>query len=58
MEASALFAVAKIRKVNLSSLLIASDSLANSEWKPNFSHSLTLNQQNKLARIAINVLIK
>jgi len=31
MEASALFAVAKIRKVNLSSLLIASDSLAGSK---------------------------
>lgn len=58
MEASALFTVAKIRKVNLSSLLTISDSLAGLKWNPNFSHSLTSDQKIKLVKIAINVLIK
>jgi len=36
MEASALFAVAEYRKVEIGALFTISDSLAELEWKPKF----------------------
>jgi len=36
MECSALFSVARFRKVDISALLVVSDSVAASDWKPGF----------------------
>ncbi|MBA3010194.1 MAG: nucleoside phosphorylase [Proteobacteria bacterium] len=36
MECSALFAVAQFRRVNLTALLVVSDSLASGDWEPGF----------------------
>lgn len=36
MECSALFAVAKYRQIDMAALLIVSDDLSSSEWKPGF----------------------
>jgi len=54
MEASAIFAIAKCRKVNAASLITISDHLGELEWKPNFH--LQDEHLQKLVDIAIEVL--
>lgn len=54
MEAAALFAIAKCRKVNVASIITVSDHLCELEWKPNFH--LVENNLKQLVNISIDVL--
>jgi len=56
MEASALFAVAQYRKIDIGVIFIVSDSLAELEWKPGFKHERTSSGLEKLYSIALEVL--
>jgi purine-nucleoside phosphorylase len=58
MEASALFAVAKYRKVELGSIFTISDSLAELEWKPKFHLNKTKKGLETLYKVAVDVLLK
>lgn len=55
MEASALFAVAQYRKVELGAIFIISDSLAELEWKPNFHSDKVDTGLEMLYKTAVNV---
>ncbi len=57
MEASALFAVAQYRNVELGAIFTISDSLAELEWKPKFHLKKTKKGLEILYKVAINVLI-
>jgi len=56
MEASALFAVAAYRKVDMGALFTISDSLAELEWKPKFHTSKFRRSLEKIYEIAKTVL--
>ncbi len=58
MEASALFSVAKYRKVNLGAIFTASDSLAELKWDPQFHNERTKRSLEILYKSAIEVLMK
>ena len=53
MEASALFAVAKLRKVKIASAFVVSDVLGK-KWEPKFHHFNTKQGLNKLVEAAFN----
>jgi len=56
MESSALFAVAKLRKVKIASVFVVSDVLGNDKWEPQF-HELGYRETlNKMVDIAIDCL--
>jgi uridine phosphorylase len=57
MEASALFAIAKLRKVKIASAFIVSDTLIE-EWNPKFHHINVIKTQNRLMDAAIDCLIR
>lgn len=57
MEASALFAVAQYRNVELGVIFTISDSLAELEWKPKFHLKKTKKSLEILYRVAIDVLL-
>jgi uridine phosphorylase len=57
MEASALFTVAKYRKVELGAIFTISDSLAELEWKPKFHLKKTKKSLENLFKISIDSLI-
>lgn len=57
MEASALFAVAEYRKVQLGSIVTISDSLAELQWKPKFKTKRTNQGLEKLYKTAVEVLL-
>lgn len=57
MEASALFAVAKIRKARIASAFVVSDTLLK-KWNPNFKGIDVIKTQNKLIDAAIDCLRK
>ncbi len=56
MEASALFAVAKYRKVKIASAFVVSDVLGK-KWTPNFHKKDIIRMQNKLIDAAIECLL-
>ena len=58
MEASALFSVAKYRKVNLGAIFTASDSLAELKWDPQFHNERTKRSLEILYKSAIEFLMK
>jgi uridine phosphorylase len=57
MEASALFAVAEFRNVELGAIFTISDSLAELEWKPKFHLKKTSKGLEKLYAVAIDALL-
>ncbi len=57
MEASALFAVAKLRKVKIASAFVVSDVLGE-KWEPKFHHFNTKQGLNKLVEAALDCLRK
>ena len=56
MEAAALFAVAKYRKVQLVSAFAISDSLSDLKWNPMFHHEKTAEGLKTLFDAAVTVL--
>ena len=56
MEASALFAVAKLRKVKIASLFVVSDVLGNDKWDPQFHKFNYKRTLNKMVDVAIDCL--
>ena len=56
MEASALFAVAKLRKVKIASLFVVSDVLRNDKWEPQFHKFNYKRTLNKMVDVAIDCL--
>jgi purine-nucleoside phosphorylase len=58
MESSALFAVAKLRKVKIASMFVVSDVLANEKWDPQFHKFDFIKTLNQLVDVAINCLEK
>ena len=57
MEASALFAVAEYRGLEMGSILAVSDSLAELEWQPKFHLQKTGKALEVLYRVALDVLL-
>jgi len=57
MEASALFAVAKYRNVELGAMFTISDSLAELEWNPKFHLKKTKKGLKNLYKVALDVLL-
>ena len=57
MEASALFAVAQYRDVEMGAAFVISDSLADLEWRPAFHHKKTARGLEVLYRVALDVLL-
>jgi len=57
MEASALFAVAQYRNVELGAIFTISDSLAELEWKPKFHLKKTKTGLEILYKVAVDVLL-
>ena len=58
MEASALFAVAEYRHVQLAAMLTVSDSLAELEWRPEFHSKKTGEGLEVLYKAALSVLLE
>ncbi|MBI2148402.1 nucleoside phosphorylase [Candidatus Woesearchaeota archaeon] len=58
MEASALFTVAKIRKVKIASAFVVSDLLDNDKWNPQFDAKHVNKKINKLFDLALECLLK
>lgn len=58
MEASALFAVAKYRNVEIGAAFVISDSLAELEWRPAFHRKKTARGLETLYRVALDVLLR
>lgn len=56
MEASALFAVARVRKVQLASLFVLSDNLSGKDWEANFHAKRTLQSAQRIIPIVLEVL--
>lgn len=57
MEASALFAVAQYRNVQMGAILTISDNLAELEWKPGFHMEETKEGLETLYKVALDVLL-
>jgi uridine phosphorylase len=57
MEASALFAVAEYRKVQIGAIFTISDSLAELQWKPKFKTKRTNQGLEKLYKTAVETLL-
>jgi uridine phosphorylase len=57
MEASALFAVAKFRKVKIASAFVVSDVLGEKKWDPQFTARHVISRLNKLFDVAVEHLI-
>jgi len=57
MEASALFAVAKYRKVEMGAIFTVSDSLAELQWSPNFGSKKTKGGLKNLYKAALATLL-
>ena len=57
MEASALFIVAKVRKVKAAAAFIVSDVLGEKKWDPQFDSKKVCNSLNKLVEVVIKNLI-
>lgn len=57
MEASALFVVAKLRKVKIASAFVVSDILGEEKWDPQFNKKHVKQDLNKLLDIAIECLL-
>ncbi|MBF0360775.1 MAG: nucleoside phosphorylase [Oligoflexia bacterium] len=57
MEASALFAVALYKKIEIATAFTISDSLSNLEWSPKFDSVKTKGGLEKLFNISINTLL-
>jgi len=57
MEASALFAVAKLRKVKIAAAFVVSDILGEDKWDPNFDARHVKQNLNKLMDAAIDCLL-
>lgn len=57
MEASALFAVAQYRNVQLGAIFTISDSLAELEWQPKFHSKKTKKGLEVLYKVAVDVLL-
>lgn len=58
MEASALFAVAQYRNVEIGAIFTASDSLAELKWKPSFHFKKTKISLETLYRVSLEVLLE
>lgn len=58
MEAAALFAVAKVRKVKIASAFIVSDVLGGDKWNPQFSAKHVKSDLRKLLDVSIDCLTK
>jgi uridine phosphorylase len=58
MEASALFAVASIRKVKIASAFMVSDVLGNEKWNPQFNAKHVKQKLKKLVDVAVDCLSK
>lgn len=58
MEASALFAVAKVRKVKIASAFVVSDILGEDKWDPQFNKKHVKQNLNKLFDVAVSCLLK
>ena len=58
MEASALFAVAKIRKVKIASAFVVSDILGEDKWDPQFDAKHVRQKLNTLFDVAVECLLK
>jgi uridine phosphorylase len=56
MEAAALFTVAKHHGVELSLILIISDSIANGQWQPYFKSDVVKEKQNSTATLLLDFL--
>jgi purine-nucleoside phosphorylase len=54
MEASALFAVAKVRKVRIASAFVVSDILGEKKWNPQFDATHTKQKLKKLVDVAVD----
>ena len=57
MEASALFAVAAFRGVEMGAMFTVSDSLASLKWKPEFHSELTQKGLETIYRAAVHALM-
>ena len=57
MEVSALFAVAKCRKVDMGALLTISDSLADLKWAPKFHSKRTTKGLETIYKVALSALL-
>ena len=57
MEASALFAVAKLRKVKIAAAFVVSDILGEDKWDPNFDAKHVKQSLNKLMDAAVDCLL-
>jgi len=58
MEASALFAVAKIRNVKIAAAFVVSDVLGEEKWDPQFDSKHVKQKLNKLLDVAVECLLK
>lgn len=58
MEASALFAVAKVRKVKIAAAFVVSDILGEDKWNPQFDSKHVNQNLNKLFDIAVECLLE
>lgn len=58
MEASALFAVAKIKKVKIAAAFVVSDVLGGDKWDPQFDSKHVKQNLNKLFDVAVECLLK
>jgi uridine phosphorylase len=56
MEASAMFAVAKYRNVELGAIFTVSDSLAEMQWKPQFHSKKLISKEKIMFQAAVDVL--
>ncbi len=57
MEASALFVVAKLRRVKIAAAFVVSDILGEDKWDPNFDAKHVKQNLNKLMDVAIDCLL-
>jgi len=58
MEASALFAVAKVRKVKIAAAFVVSDILGEDKWDPQFNAKHVSQNLNKLFDVAVECLLE
>ncbi|MBF0203546.1 MAG: hypothetical protein HQK67_04340 [Desulfamplus sp.] len=56
MECSALFAVANYRKIDIAAILIVSDELSSSKWKPGFKTAAFKESRKKILNAIIGIL--
>lgn len=58
MEASALFAVAKVRKVKIASAFVVSDILGEDKWDPQFDSKHVTQNLNRLLDVAVECFLR